>query len=218
MKKRLQFICLLMIILITSTLISFAQDLKPIQLPEPNMSGGKPLLEVLKNRKTTRVFSSQDLPLQQLSDLLWAAFGINRENSGRRTAPSAYNWQEIDIYIANSRGLYLYDAKTLTLHPVLAGDIREKTGFPPFIKVAPVNLIYVADYSKMKNNPPDEIKDLFSAADAGFIAQNVYLFCASEGLAVVVRGSIDRPVLADAMKLRSHQKIILAQTIGYPMK
>jgi nitroreductase len=125
------------------------------------------------------------------------------------------NWQEIDIYVATSDGLFLYDAKGNRLEPVLAQDIRPATGTQPFVATAPLNLIYVADLSRAGSGPETE---LFTAADAGFISQNVYLFCASEKLATVVRGSIDRVALAKAMKLRPDQKIILAQTVGYPKK
>jgi SagB-type dehydrogenase family enzyme len=199
-----------------ATLVS-AQELKPIQLPKPQMDGGKPLMQALKDRRSTRAFSTEKLPLQTLGNLLWAAFGVNRPDSGHRTAPSAVNWQEIDIYVATADGLYLYEAKGHTLQPVLTNDLRAKTGMQPFVKDAPLNLVYVADYSRMNVGTPEE-KNLFSAADTGFIGQNVYLFCASEGLATVMRGMVDRPALAKAMKLRPDQKIILAQTVGYPKK
>jgi len=203
--------------LLAFSVLASAQDLKPVQLPRPQMDGGKPLMQALKERKSTRSFSSEKLPMQTLGNLLWAAFGINRPETGQRTAPSAMNRQEIDIYVATANGLYLYDAKGNTLQPVLAEDVREATGTQSFVKDAPVNLVYVADYARMGRETNDE-KNLYSAADTGFIAQNVYLFCASEGLATVVRGSVDRPTLARAMKLRPDQKIILAQTVGYPKK
>jgi SagB-type dehydrogenase family enzyme len=150
-----------------------------------------------------------------LSNLLWAAFGINRPDSGKRTAPSAMNWQEIDVYVATAEGLYVYDAKGNKLDPVLAEDVRGATGGQPFVKAAPVNLVYVADLAKTGRASSAD-RDLYNAADVGFIAQNVYLFCASEGLNVVVRGGLDRAALAKAMKLRPDQKILLAQTVGYP--
>ncbi len=195
----------------------FAETFKPLQLLKPQMDGGKPLMQTLKERSSSRSFSRENLPLQVLSNLLWAAFGINRPESGKRTAPSAVNWQEIDIYVATADGLSLYDAASHQLRPVLAEDIRPLTGVQPFVKEAPVNLIYVADYSRMSGAATAD-RDLYSAADTGFISENVYLFCASEGLATVVRGSIDRAALAKAMKLRPDQKIILAQTVGYLKK
>jgi len=191
-----------------------AQDLKPVALPQPQMDGGRPLMQVLKDRKTTRDFAPDKLSPQVLSNLLWAAFGVNRPD-GRRTAPSAMNRQEMDIYVATGEGLFLYDAKGNRLEPVLAQDVRPATGTQSFVATAPLDLVYVADLSKADSSPD---ADLYTAADTGFIAQNVYLFCASEGLATVVRGSIDRAALAKAMKLRPQQKIILSQTVGYPKK
>jgi SagB-type dehydrogenase family enzyme len=191
-----------------------SEELKPLQLPKPQMDGGKPLMQVLKERKSTRVFSPQKLPEQTLSNLLWAAFGINRPD-GRRTAPSASNRQEIDVYAITSEGAYLYDAKEHLLKPVVAGDLRAQAGTQDYVKDAPVNLVYVADTTKMGSGS-EESKALNTGADAGFISQNVYLYCTSEGLATVVRASVDRPALAQALKLRPEQKIVLAQTVGYP--
>jgi SagB-type dehydrogenase family enzyme len=212
--KKLSMIYAFFLILFSQT---FAEELKPIQLPKPQMDGGRPLMQVLKERSSSREFSSQKLPLQVLSNLLWAASGINRSDSGKRTAPSAANWQEIDVYVATADGLYLYDAKPHLLKPVLAEDIRALTGRQPFVKDAALNLIYVADFSRIGRGTNQE-KDFFSAADTGFIAQNVYLFCASEGLATVVRASIDKPTLGKTMKLGPDQRITLSQTVGYPKK
>jgi len=197
--------------------VSYCDELKPIKLPNPQVDGGRPLMQVLKDRSSSRSFSSEKLPDQILSNLLWAAFGINRPITGKRTAPSAVNWQEIDIYVATVEGLYLYDAKTQALEPILSGDIRSATGKQDYVKEAPVNLIYVADFSRM-GTAAKEDKELYSASDTGFISQNVYLYCASEGIATVVRGSVDKQALAKTMKLRSDQKIILAQSVGYPKK
>jgi len=193
-----------------------AQDLKPIQLPQPQTEGGRPLMQALKERKTTRVFSTEKLPPQTLSNLLWAAFGVNR-SSGQRTAPSAVNWQEIDLYVALADGMFLYDAKANTLQPVLGQDIRAATGTQALVKDAPVSLVYVADLDKPGKVPESE-KELWSAMDVGFIAQNVYLFAASEGLACQVRALIDRPALAKLLNLRPKQKILLAQSVGHVKK
>ena len=190
-------------------------ELKPLQLTKPQVTAGKPLMQVLKDRKSTRSFRNEKIPVQTLSNLLWAAFGVNRTDSGKRTAPSAVNWQEIDIYVATADGLYLFDGQFQKLLPVLNGDIRALTGTQPYVKDAPLNLVYVADFSKIKKAASED-KVFYSAADTGFISENVYLFCASEGLATVVRGSIDRSALARVMKLRPDQKIILAQSVGYP--
>jgi nitroreductase len=192
-----------------------AQDLKPIQLPAPQSDGGRPLMQVLKERKTQREFSPEKLSVQVLANLLWAGFGINRAD-GRRTAPSAMNWQEIDIYVAMGDGLFLYNAKANRLEPVLAQDVRAATGTQSFVATAPLDLVYVADLSK--TGQAENEAELFTAADAGFISENVYLFCTSEGLATVVRGSVDRAALTKIMKLRPDQKILLAQSVGYPKK
>jgi len=174
-------------------------------------------MQALKERQSTREFSTQKLPLQVMSDLLWAAFGINRPVSGKRTAPSAMNRQEIDVYVATADGLFLYDAKSHTLNPVLKEDIRAATGTQAYVKDVPVDLIYVAEFSRM-GKASDEEKTLYSAAATGVVGQNVYLFCASEGLGTVVRGSIDKTALAKVMKLRPDQHVTLAQSVGYPKK
>jgi nitroreductase len=186
-----------------------------MKLPKPKSEGGMPLMEALKNRRTSREFSDRPLPPQVLSDLLWAAFGINRPD-GRRTAPSSRNWQEIDIYVATADGLWLFDPKRHDLVLVLAKDIRGATGRQEFVKDAPANLIFVADFAKVPATLSDEDKAFSSAAGAGFISQNVYLYCASEGLATVVRGSLDRAAMAREMGLRDNQRVVLAQTVGYP--
>jgi hypothetical protein len=195
---------------------ALAQELKPIQLPPAKTEGGKPLMDVLKARQSARTFAAEALPPQVLSNLLWATFGINRPD-GHRTAPSARNWQEIDVYVVLPEGAFVYDAKAHALKPVAAGDHRAKTGTQAYVATAPLDLVYVADMAKTGQAPAEE-RDLFSPANAGFVAQNAYLFCASEGLAVVVRGLIDRPALAKVLNLRADQKVMLAQTIGYPKK
>jgi nitroreductase len=184
-------------------------------LPKPRTQGGMPLMEALKNRRSSRQFSDRALPSQVLSDLLWAAFGVNRED-GRRTAPSAVNWQQIDLYVAKADGLWLFDARAHDLRLVLQKDLRAQTGTQAFVKDAAVNLVYVADYAKMPAQMAETDKAFNSACDTGCIAQNVYLFCASEGLGTVVRGLVDKPALAKAMGLRDDQRIMLAQSVGYP--
>ena len=200
--------------LLLSTLAA-AGNLKPIQLPRPRTEGGLPLMQALKARQTSRSFSSKKLSNQVLSDLLWAARGANRPASGKRTAPSAMNWQEVDVYVTMAEGVYLYDAKAHRLQPVLAKDLRAMTGTQDFVPDAPVNLVYVADFTRMKG-ASDRNKVFYSAADTGFISQNVYLYCASEGLATVVRASVAKPALKKALSLRPEQEIILAQSVGYP--
>ncbi len=186
-----------------------------IILPAPRTDGGKPLIQVLNERHSTREFGTEKLPQQMLSNLLWAAFGVNRTD-GKRTAPSAVNWQEMDIYVTLPEGAYVYDAKANRLNLVNGDDLRAATGAQPFVGSAAINLVYVADMSKAKTSPENQA--IWVPADAGFIAQNVYLFCASEGLNVVVRGMVPRDALAKSLKLRPEQKIILAQTVGYAKK
>jgi SagB-type dehydrogenase family enzyme len=176
-----------------------------------------PLMQTLAARASSRDFSFADVPLQVLSDLLWAADGINRPESEKRTAPSAVNWQNIDIYVALKSGLYIYEVKTHGLKHILAEDIRAVTGTQDFVKDVPLNLVYVADFSKI-NRGTDEMKNFYSGTHTGFISQNVYLYCASEGLATVVRGLIDREAMAKALRLRPEQKVIFAQSVGYPKK
>lgn len=193
--------------------IGSAQSTNAIRLLSPDTVGGKPLMQVLKERRSSRAFSDRVLSLRQMSNLLWAAFGINRPD-GHRTAPSAMNWQEIDLYVATKDGLYLYDAKSHSIVLQLPDDVRSKTGTQAFVEDAPLTIVYVADLSKVIRASAENIT-AWAAADCGFIAQNVYLYCASDGLACVVRGSIDKPMLAKVMGLRPDQQIILAQTVGH---
>ncbi len=213
-ERLLHVVGLALIVFLIFPALTFGQELVSLRLPGPQTEIGKPLMQALKARKTSRDFNTEKLPMQVLSNLLWAAFGINRPDSGKRTAPSARNWQEIDIYVASADGLYLYDAIAHGLRQISNVDIRRETGRQAFVQDAPVNLVYVADFAKM-GEAKNEDKVLYSAADTGFISQNVYLFCASEGLATVVRGSVDRQALAKILKLRSDQHVILAQSVGY---
>ena len=186
-----------------------------VQLPKPQTNGGKPLMRVLNKRKSIREYSEKELSKQVLSNLLWAASGINRTDTGKRTAPSAMNWQEIDIYVATSNGFFLYDAQKHQLQTILKKDIRALTGTQNYVKTAPLNLVFVADFSKM-GSILKEHKIFLSAANTGFISQNVYLFCASENLATVVRASVDKEKLAKLIGLNANQMITLAQSVGYP--
>jgi SagB-type dehydrogenase family enzyme len=216
MKSLLKGIALVLAVSFLASPVS-ADEAKTIQLPAPQTTGGMPLMDALMARHSSREYAPEPLPPQELSNLLWAAFGINRPEKGLRTAPSARNWQEIDVYAAMADGLYLYDAKANALRLVLARDIREATGGQPFVKDAPVNLVFVADYKKM-GDIPKEAKDSYSAADAAFISENVYLYCASAGLATVVRGAVNKEALGKAMELGADQKVVFAQTVGYPKK
>lgn len=196
--------------------LAFAQqDTGPIQLPPPQTDIGQPLMKALSLRRSSRSFSEKPLSLQELSNLLWAAHGINRPGSGKLTAPSAMNWQEVDVYVALPEGLYLHEVKGHRLEPVVSKDLRRLTGRQSFVGRASVNLIYVVDFSRVSRGNREDTT-VWSAAGVGFIAQNVYLYCASQGLNTVVRGLIDKRALSKAMNLGPEQVIILAQTVGYP--
>jgi nitroreductase len=195
--------------------LSLAQELKPVSLPAPQTAGGKPLMQALKDRHSTREFSSEKLPLQVLSNLLWAAFGINRPASGDRTAPYWRHIMVIDVYLAMADGVWLYEPKTHKLLPYMKEDFRAQTGLQDFVATAPLNLVYVAHGERMMDVIPEE-RRLYACVDASFIGQNVYLFCASEGLATVFRGAVDGPKLGKALKLPDQQFVTFAQTVGYP--
>jgi nitroreductase len=195
-------------------LLLTAAEPKAISLPQPKANGGKPLMEALSLRRTGREFKGDALDDQTLANLLWAGFGINRPATGQRTAPSAMNAQEIDIYVALPQGLFLYEPKAHRLEPVLSDDLRARAGGQDTFRVAPVTLIFVADLPRLAKAKP-ETRPFYAAFDAGCISQNIYLFCAAEGLATVVH-DLDRAPLAEAMKLKPDQQIILAQAVGYP--
>lgn len=197
------------------TTTTLAQENRVIKLPPPQTSGGGDLLQALQSRKSTRTFSDRPLPRELLSTLLWAAFGINRTACGGRTAPSAHGWQATEVYAALPDALYRFDAQAHTLVLAVEKDLRPLTGMQDFVATAPLNLVYVADFSRMQGANEAEQK-FFAATDAAVIAQNVYLFCAMMNLAVVVRGLIDRKKLAAAMTLGQDHRIVLAQTVGYP--
>ena len=200
-----------------AALVSWAAtaDAADISLPTPNMKGGKPLMEALKDRQTNRSFSEKKLPAQVLSDLLWSAAGINRPDSGKRTIPSARNLQIVEVYAVLPDGAYSYDAKANVLRAVTGGDLRKLTGRQDFVASAPLCLVYVADQDKMKGASPDD-QALYSGAETGFMVQNAYLFCASAGLNTVVRAMVDKQALAKALNLPEQKRITLVQTVGYP--
>ena len=213
MKHRLSTTAVLLALALAVTVT--AQELAPVQLPAPQTEGGKPLMQALKLRATARAFAPDPLPEQTLSNLLWAAWGINRPQEGKRTAPSARNWQEIDVLVVNAKGAYAYDAKGHALVPLAAGDFRPLTGTQDFVKDAPVTLVLVADTARMQAGADPKP---MAYADAAFVSQNVSLFCASEGLATGVRASVDREALAKALKLRETQLVVFAQSVGFPKR
>ena len=183
-------------------------------LPAPRTEAGRPLMQALQLRRSSRAFSPRPLPAQLLSDLLWAAYGVNRP-SGDRTAPYWRHIMVIDVYAAMADGVWLYDPKQHALRPHLDTDIRAQTGLQEFVGIAPLNLVYVVHGERMKDISPEE-RRLYGSVDAAFAGQNVYLFCASEGLATVFRGAVDYEKLNRAMRLESEQFVAFAQTVGYP--
>ncbi len=177
-----------------------------IKLPAPDRTGGKPLMESLNKRKSTRSFSGKELSSRQLSDLLWAANGFNRDD--KRTAPTANNRQELELYVVLKDGIYFYNAKEHKLTLINKGDYRKNTGMQEFVAEAPLNILFVSDSEKASSLH-------YSYTDCGFISQNIYLYCASEGLGTVVRGSFDKKVLHDLLKLSPTHEVLLSQTVGY---
>jgi nitroreductase len=254
MKHKIFFQAAMFLILLVGVAFGETQNLQPITLPQPQKTGGKPLMEVLNARKSTRRFIAQKLSQQQLSNLLWAAFGQNREmitsesaaSSGRpgRTAPSGMNLQEIDIYVAMAEGVYLYEASSNRLLPVLSQDIRATVNRLPIAADAAVGLIYVEDTEKRASIPAGappastgtastgssstgstaagappasagtQTRTSMGEVDSGFIGQNVYLFCASEGLGTFFHAT-DREGLAKTLNLRPTQRVLYCQTVGY---
>ncbi len=194
-----------------------SEPLKPIRLPPPETSGGMPLMQALANRTSTKEFTDRAIPPGQISNLLWGAFGINRPESGKRTAASAGNCQDIDVYVVLEKAVYVYQANEHSLIPVVNRDVRSLSATQEYAIVAPINLVYVSDYGKM----PEQFKNkkpIYAAFHAGLISQNVYLYCASAGLGAVVRDSVDRPGLREALNLREHQAIVMAQSVGHGAK
>jgi SagB-type dehydrogenase family enzyme len=171
-------------------------------------------MQALKNRMSTKTFTDRAIPQDQISNLLWAAFGINRPESGKRTAATAVNCRDIEIYVVVEKAAYVYEAEDHRLIPVVNRDVRSLAATQGYAKVAPINLVYVSDYSKMSDRFKDR-KPIYAAFHAGSISQNVYLYCASAGLGAVVRDSVDRDGLKDALNLRDDQVIVMAQSVGY---
>jgi nitroreductase len=187
-----------------------------IALPPVEKHGGLPLMDALARRRSGRDFAPDPLPLPLLSALLWAAWGVNRPD-GNRTAPTAVDCQEIDLYVALPAGAYLYDATAHALQLAAASDIRRVTGYQDFVDDAPLDLVYVVDHARMRLVPVGQ-RDRYASVAAGAIAQNVYLFAAGNGLATVLRAWIDRAAIADALGLTHDQEVLLSQTVGFPKR
>jgi SagB-type dehydrogenase family enzyme len=201
-------------LVLLSWTISSAQVIETIPLPPAQKTGGMPLMEALQLRKSQRSFSSKELTTQQLSNLLWAAYGTNRPD-GFRTVPAAKNWFEYDIYVLKSDGWFLYEVSKHALLKMGNEDLRLYGGTQDFVKAAPVILVYVADFDRMAGATDDQ-KKFFSAVDLGYISQNVYLWCASEGLATIILGQVDKPKVHEVLKLKPAQQVMLSQPVAYP--
>jgi SagB-type dehydrogenase family enzyme len=198
---------LLFVFLLTGQLV-VAQDK---QLPAPRTEGGMPLMEALKNRKSVREMSAKMLSDQQLADLLWAANGVNRPD-GRRTAPSAMNWREIEIYVYTAGAVWLYPPEQNSLRHVLNGDFRAEAVMQDFAKEAPVLLVFVSNYEKMARMNEQQ-RSFFEATDVGYVSQNVYLYCTQEGLNTVVMAYIRQDDIKK--RLGFNGRALLAQAVGY---
>lgn len=220
MKRIVYALSILGLVILINPYVSSSEEGEVIKLSPAQMEGGMPLMQALKLRKSTRGGFGPDtkLSMQMLSNLLWAANGVNRPND-YRTAPSAMNWKNIDIYITTEEGLFLYDAPNHLLKVLGKEDVRAVSGQQAFVNTAPLNLIYVADLAKATfpggDGTPAPQAEMWSFAGVGFIAQNVYLFCASENLACIVRAMADGEAIAKTLKLRPDQKFLLAQTVAH---
>jgi len=196
-----------LMILLSFSLLATTLIAQNIQLPAPDKKGGKTLMQALSERKSTREFQEKELSNNVLSNLLWAANGFNRED--KRTAPTANNRQELELYVVLKNGIYFYNAKEHKLALVKKADYRKSTGGQAFVADAPVNILFVSDSEKASSKN-------YAYTDCGFVSQNIYLYCASEGLGTVVRGSFDKAELANLLQLPSTKEVLLTQTVGYP--
>lgn len=193
-----------------------AQELKEIKLKTPDKTRGSAVMKALSERHSERTYANKDLSLQDLSDLLWAANGINRPD-GKRTAPSALNKQDVDIYVFTKEGAYLYDAKNQGLRPIAKGDHRQVVaGGQDFVKDAPVSLVLISDLSRF-GKITDQTK-LMAAMDAGIVCQNINIFCAATGLVTVPRATMDQKALKQILKLSDSQLPLMNNPVGYPKK
>jgi SagB-type dehydrogenase family enzyme len=208
---------IIIIVSLMASISMYSQDLQDIKLNAPNKSRGSAVMKALSDRQSTREFDTKELSLQDLSDLLWAANGINRED-GKRTAPSAMNRQEIDVYVVNKDGSYLYDPVSHTLKGVTPGDFRKAVAVSQeWAATAPVSIILVANLEKL-GDPKSENTRSMAALDAGIVNQNIHIFCAAVGLATVPRGTMNQEELKKALKLSDTQALMLNNPVGHPKK
>ena len=206
------------ITMLVLTVLGSAISAQNIKLPAPKKSGGKALMDCLNERQTDRNFDTKQLSLQDLSDLVWAANGINRPESGKRTVPTATNWQEMVLYVATADGIYRYNAEKHELELVKKGDFRKECGPQPFMGIAPVCFIYTADHNKKGRITNPEHQKEYSYHHAGYMAQSVYLVCAAKDMATVVIGSVDKEELAKIIGLPEKHLVVYTQPVGYKKK
>ncbi|MDR0969800.1 MAG: SagB/ThcOx family dehydrogenase [Lentimicrobiaceae bacterium] len=185
--------------------ITLGLQAQNIKLPTPEKTGGKPIMETLNERRSERSYVKKEMSEQMLSNLLWAANGFNRDE--RRTAPTAMNKQEMELYVMFDSGIYFYDAKANVLKLVAKGDFKEALGQPQISNDAALSIIMVADTNKSSIE--------WAAVSTGYISQNIYLFAASEGLGTVARGSFKKEELSKALQLKENQQITLVQPVGF---
>lgn len=194
-----------------------AQEMKEIKLNAPNKTKGEAVMKVFNERQSAREYAPQMLSSQDLSDLLWATNGINRPD-GKRTAPSAKNVQDVDVYVVLKEGAYLYDAKAHALKPIAAGDYRAAVaGGQDFVKDAPVSIVLVSELSRLGNATAEHTK-LMGAVDVGIVCQNINMACAGLGLATVPRATMDQATLRKVLKLTDTQLLLMNNPVGYPKK
>ena len=207
-KVQLLFMCLLLSVTL------YAAD-KVIRLPKPDMNRGGTVMKALADRHSTREFAAKALSMADLSDLLWAANGVNRPESGKRTAPSAMDKQDVDVYVVLPQGTYLYDAKAHQLNLVSEGDHRDAVaGGQAFVKTAPVSLVLISDLSRF-GDAKSARSQLMGAMDSGIVSQNISIFCSAANIATVPRASMDNEQLKKVLKLKDSQMPMMNHPVGY---
>ena len=193
-----------------------AQELQTIKLIEPSQTGGSSVMEAFANRKSGREYSNKKLSDQDLSDLVWAAAGINRQERSLRTAPSWRNYQDVDLYVCFPDGVYLYNAKEHTLEPFAKGNFYPLLeANQTFVNDAPVILLLVTDLSKMQEDN-FHTQMVIAGLDAGIVSQNISIFCAGKNMVTVPRGLMNKEELKKVLKLKESQYIMLNHPVGYP--
>ena len=193
--------------------VTTVTSLETIELPMDHIGLDVPFIEVLKERASHREMREEDIPVEFLSSLLWCTYGINRPEEGKRVVPSAINAQEYDIYLFSREGIYLYDAEKSAIHMLVKGDYRSTISQQKFFAIAPISIVLVANYDRMSKFKKTEDRDFYAAVDAGYISQNIYLFCAATKLNTVACGGINRDEIHKILKI-TNGRAMLAHPIG----